>query len=94
MIAVVLVSPVSPVVALVGLAVTLAAAVLVAHWGAFRPQIKRCVAASLIASLSMGTLGAVVVRADDGGAEFIMRDTCPDYEPWSVMWILKGCMLP
>ena len=49
MTAVVLVSSFSPVVALVGLAATLAAAGRVAHWGAFRPQVKRCVAASLLA---------------------------------------------
>ena len=61
MTAVVLFSSFSPVVALVGLVVTLAAAVLVAHWGAFRPQVKRCVMASLIA-LSCAT---VAVRAEE-----------------------------
>lgn len=61
MIAIVLVSSFPPVVAYVGLAVTIAAAVLVAHWGAFRPQVKRMVAASLLAFVC----ATVAVRAEE-----------------------------
>jgi len=49
---------------LVGLAATLAAAVLVAHWGAgafHKPQVKRMIAAGLIAF----SLATVAVRAEE-----------------------------
>lgn len=61
MTALVLTSSFSPVVALVGLAVTIAAAVLVAHWGAYQPQVKRLVAASLLAMCC----ASVAVRAEE-----------------------------
>ena len=74
---------------LVGLAVTLAAAVLVAHWGAYRPQAKRMIAASLIASIVVVST-APVVRAED----VVLPNLCKNFEPWSWEWIVLGCMLP
>ena len=90
MTALVVVSPTLAPSYLVGLAVTIAVAVLAAHWGAYRPQVKRLIAASLIAC-ALATVGAAVIKAED---EFIVRDSCADYEPWSLMWIAKGCMFP
>ena len=81
----------SPMYALVGLAVTIAVAVLAAHWGAYRPQVKRLIAASLTASVLVATVAAPIVRAED---EFVMMNPCSQYEPWSAMWIYHLCMLP
>lgn len=80
----------SPLLAL-GLAVTLAAAVLVAHWGAFRPPVKKMVAASLLL-LALATVAVVpVVRAED---EFVMQDPCKKYTSSDWQWWAAGCFLP
>jgi len=62
----------SPVVALIGLAVTIAAAVLVAHWGAYRPQVKRLVTASLIA-IGLASVGDVVLPAPASVGVVVVR---------------------
>ncbi len=81
----------SSLVLLVGLAATAAAIVLIAHWGAYRPQVKRMIAAGLIAAL-LCVIAAPAVRADDG--EFVILNPCTYYEPWSVPWVLAGCWIP
>ena len=91
MIAVVLVSS-SETSFLVGLAATLAAAVLVAHWGAYRPQVKRLIAASLIALALATTAPVVFAEGEDTG--LVIVNPCVLWEPWSWPWILMGCMLP
>ncbi len=61
MIAVVVASSSSPMFSVLGLAVFGAVVVLAAHWGSFRPQVKRMVMASLIAF----TCATVAVRAEE-----------------------------
>lgn len=86
MTAVVIVSSFSPMLLSIGLAVTIAVAVLVAHWGAYRPQVKRMVMVSLILLL--------VTTAVQADGELVIISICARLEPWSVLWILEGCWLP
>lgn len=67
-----------------GIATLIGLAVLVAHFA--NPTVKRLVSATLVAV----ALAAVAIYAD----EFVMVNPCDRHEPWSLMWILLGCMWP
>lgn len=73
-----------------GIALTLAAWVLIAHIAA--PKAKRVVVLCCLA-VSLATIAPPTVRASEDG-EIVMEDPCKKYGPEHPMWWIAGCMWP
>lgn len=86
--ALVIVSPGGvPLVWLVGIVVTLALSVLIAHLCS--PKAKRLIGAALVA----GGIGLVAPRAH-AHADVVMLNPCNRLTPSDLMWWITGCFWP